>query len=125
MRTRKYLSSSGHEILVGQDDESNDQLSLKVAHPNDLWFHVSGFPGSHVVLRCGAAGTEPDKTSVREAAALAAWFSRMRNAGKVPVNYCPAKFVTKPRGAKAGTVAIARARKLTVRPHLLQSELRD
>ena len=91
MKIKKYQSSAGIEIWVGQDDYSNDQLSIKTAHANDVWFHVSGMPGSHVLLRCG----EKD---------IAA--------------YCLAKYVKKPRGAKPGTVTIAREKKIKVRPEL-------
>lgn len=120
MNLKKFRTSSGLEILVGQDDESNDALTLSVGHPNDLWFHVSGAPGSHVVLRCGKAAGKPDKISIREAAALAAWFSKMRQGGKVAVHYCLVKNVSKPRGAKAGTVHIRKAEKVLVRPSLLE-----
>ena len=120
MKTKKYLSSTRLEIWVGQDDYSNDQLSIKTAHANDLWFHVSGMPGSHVLLRCGEEGLDADKDSIRQAAAIAAWFSKMRQGGKVAVHYCLAKYVKKPRGAKPGTVTIAREKKITVRPDLLE-----
>ncbi len=106
------------EILVGQDDESNDWLTFKVGRANDIWLHVHAAAGSHVLLRCGR-GEKPDKTSLKEAAALAAWFSKMRHAGKVSVSYCPVKQVRKPRGAKPGSVTISRADKLMVRPALL------
>jgi len=114
MKIKKYSSSGGLDILVGQDDASNDYLSLKLADANDLWFHVAGFPGSHVVLRC--AGTEADKESISEAAALAAWFSKMRNGRNVAVHYCLAQNVSKPRKAKPGTVTIRREKKIKVNP---------
>lgn len=119
MKIKKYTSHSGIEIWVGQDDYSNDQLSIKKAHPNDYWFHVSGMPGSHVLLRSGEEGITADKAAIRETAALAAWFSKMRQGGKVTVHYCLAKYVKKPKGAKPGTVSIAREKKITVRPELL------
>lgn len=105
---------------MGQDDASNDLLSLRLAHANDIWFHVSGAPGSHVVLRCGEEKVTPDKEALKEAAGLAAWFSKMRRGGKINVNYCLAKHVGKPRGAKPGTVSISKAKKLVVQPKLLQ-----
>jgi predicted ribosome quality control (RQC) complex YloA/Tae2 family protein len=116
MKIKKFTSSAGLEILVGQDDASNDYLSLKLAEANDLWFHVAGFPGSHVVLRC--ADTEADKESIKEAAGLAAWFSKMRNGKNVSVHYCKAQNVSKPRKAKAGTVNIKQAKKIKATPHL-------
>lgn len=119
MKVKKFLSSSGLEIFVGMDDDSNDELSLKVARANDLWFHVNGAPGSHVVLRCADLAAAPDKESVREAAALAAYFSRLRAGGNVSVHYCSAKFVSKPRGSKPGSVNIRQLKKITVKPMLL------
>ncbi|MFQ5676475.1 MAG: NFACT RNA binding domain-containing protein [bacterium] len=119
-KIKKFLSSAGLEILVGQDDESNDYLTFRVAHANDFWFHVSGTPGSHVILRCGEINVDPDRASLEEAAALAAWFSKMRKAGRVAVSYCQAKQVGKPRGAQPGKVSIKRAKNLMVRPHLLE-----
>jgi len=74
VKIKKFLSSAGLEILVGQDDESNDYLTFRVGHANDVWFHVSGTPGSHVILRCGDTKVEPDKESLQEAAALASWW---------------------------------------------------
>ncbi len=118
MKFKYFKSSAGFEIVVGMDDQSNDRLSLKLAHPNDLWFHVHGFPGSHVLLRCGESDEEVDKTSIREAAELAAYFSKMRNASKVAVDYCFARDVQKPKKAKPGTVTIRRAKKLVVKPQL-------
>jgi len=122
VKVKKFRSHSGLEILVGQDDVSNEQLSLRVAHPNDLWFHVNGFPGSHVVLRCGESGLEPDKASIMEAAGLAGWFSKMRHASTVAIHYCLAKQVSKPPRSKPGTVTIGRARKVVVRPSLLDTD---
>lgn len=117
-KIKTFHSHAGLAILVGMDDASNDYLSLKLARPNDYWFHVSGVPGSHVVLRCHDSGA-PDRESLEQAAALAAWFSKMRGGGTVSVSYCLARDVSKPRGAKPGSVVIKKAKKLKVRPHLL------
>ncbi len=122
MNIKKFISSGGFEIWVGMDDESNDWLSLKARHANDLWFHVHGFPGSHVLLRCGQSAQKPDKSSIREAAQLAAYFSKMRHGGMVAVNYCLAKNVQKPRRAKPGTVTIKQASKIKVKPSLLETK---
>lgn len=119
MNIKRYCSSTGLEILVGRDDESNDALTFSIGRANDIWLHVSGASGSHVILRCQGGGS-PDKESLKQAAALAAWFSKMRAGGKVSVSYCHVKEVGKPRGMPAGKVVIKRAKKLTVRPALLE-----
>ena len=49
-------------------------------------------------------GQEPDETSLYEAACLAAYYSQGREAGKVPVDYTPVRYVKKPAGAKPGMV---------------------
>lgn len=121
-RLKTFRSSSGLTILVGRDDQSNDELTFDLAHPNDLWFHVHGAPGSHVILQCGADGIEPDKTDIEEAAALAAWFSKLRQGGQVPVHYCYAKHISKPKQAPAGTVSIRQEKRVKVRPSLLVGE---
>ncbi len=115
-KIKKFQSSNGCEILVGQDDLSNDHLTFKVGKPNDIWMHVSGVPGSHVVLKC----ENVDRLCLDDAAGLAAWYSKMRGGGKVAVNYCFVKNVNKPRGAKPGSVRISREKKIKARPKLLE-----
>lgn len=99
----------GFEILVGQSAKENDRLTFRVADPLDLWMHVAGTPGSHVIVR------NPDKLDalprpvLQRAAALAVKHSKAKNAsGKVPVHVCRACDVTKRRGAPAGQVQLKR-----------------
>ena len=105
------------KILVGRTDSGNDRLSLKLAQSNDYWFHVRGMPGSHVVLQV-PSGREPDRETLKRAAAVAAFYSKAREGGIVPVSCTRARFVTKPRGAKPGTVQIRKEIVLKVRPGL-------
>jgi len=113
----EYRLPDGFEVLAGKTDADNDLLSLKIAKPNNLWFHVHGLPGSHVILR-HPDGEKPDNATIKAAAAIAAWHSKARNAGTVPVTYTEAKHVGKPRGAKPGSVRIKREKTLKVRPAL-------
>ncbi|MBC8207449.1 MAG: DUF814 domain-containing protein [Kiritimatiellales bacterium] len=113
----KYDLANGWEALAGRTDDDNDCLSLKTAAPNDLWFHVHGLPGSHVILR-GPESEKADPATIKAAAAIAAWHSKARNAGTVPVSCTEAKHVSKPRGAKPGTVHIKREKTIKVRPAL-------
>ncbi len=111
----EYELPGGWVVLAGKTDEDNDHLSLKAARPNDLWFHVRGVPGSHVVLRT-KPGQEPDRKTVKRAAAIAAYHSKAKNGGVVAVACTKARYVTKPSGAKPGTVAIRRETVYKVRP---------
>jgi predicted ribosome quality control (RQC) complex YloA/Tae2 family protein len=89
---------------------------MKYAKPNDLWFHVRGAGGSHTILRVGH--TPPPKEAIRQAASIAAYYSRMRRAGNVPVAYCERKFVRKPKGLKEGAVVMERESVVFVKPLL-------
>jgi predicted ribosome quality control (RQC) complex YloA/Tae2 family protein len=103
--------------LAGRTDADNDALTFRVAGPDDWWFHVKGTPGSHVVLQ-GGQGGEPPRDVLKAAAAVAAYHSKAREAGVVPVVCAQARFVTKPRGARPGTVQVRRETVLKVRPAL-------
>ncbi len=109
----RFVSQSGLEILVGRTGSQNDALT-KAARPSDLWFHSQKIHGSHVILCC--QGAAPDQAAILDAAALAAYYSQGREAGRVPVDYCPAKFVKKPAGAKPGMVVYTEYKTLLVAP---------
>ena len=114
-RIWRYELPDGWIVLAGRNDQDNDQLSLKIAKANDYWFHVKGLPGSHVVLQV-PAGEQPDNNTLKAAAAVAAWHSKKRESRQVAVSCTLARFVTKPRGAKPGTVEIRKEKVLKVRP---------
>ena len=95
-----YISSAGEEIFVGKNNKQNDYLTNKFARRDELWFHTKDIPGSHVVIR----SEDPAEQSIREAAVLAAYFSKARSSSSVPVDYTKARHVKKPNGAKPGFV---------------------
>jgi predicted ribosome quality control (RQC) complex YloA/Tae2 family protein len=113
----EYELPGGWIVLAGRTDADNDLLSLKTARPSDYWFHVRGMAGSHVVLRA-EKDRQPDRKTLEAAAAIAAWHSKARSGGKVPVACTLAKFVSKPRGAKPGTVSIRKEKIFKVQPAL-------
>ncbi len=113
----RYELPGGWIVLAGRTDLDNDRLSLKIAKANDWWFHVKGLPGSHVVLQV-PAGEQADNATLKLAAAVAAWHSRTRESKQVAVSYTQARYVTKPRGAKPGTVEVRKEKVLKVRPSI-------
>jgi predicted ribosome quality control (RQC) complex YloA/Tae2 family protein len=115
---RTFRVDGGFEVWAGKSSANNDQLTFKHARPNDLWFHARGASGSHVVLRVATGHGTPGKRAKEEAAAIAAYYSRMRTAGLVPVAMTERKFVHKPKGAPPGTVSLQRETVLIVRPAL-------
>jgi predicted ribosome quality control (RQC) complex YloA/Tae2 family protein len=112
------------KVLAGRSGRDNDQLSLKVARANDWWFHVRGMPGSHVILQCTGQG-EPEKAAVEAAAAIAAYHSKARAGGTVPVSATRARYVTKASGAPPGTVHIRKESVMKVRPALPEGAEED
>lgn len=104
-------------VLVGRTEKDNDLLSLKIAKANDWWFHVRGMPGSHVVLKV-PSGEDPSKDILKMTASIAAYYSKGKTGGVVPVSCTRARYVTKPRGAKPGTVQIRKEIVLKIRPGL-------
>jgi predicted ribosome quality control (RQC) complex YloA/Tae2 family protein len=115
-RRWKTVVVEGHEILVGKGDAENDELTFKIASPDDFWLHVAGgVAGSHVVVR------NPDQLDalppavVERAAELAAWHSKARDAARVEVHLCRVSDVRKPRGAPAGQVELRRWERIRLR----------
>ena len=96
----RYLSSDGIEIHVGKNAPQNDRLTTG-AKGNETWLHAKDMPGSHVIIR--TEGEVPDST-LKEAAILAAWYSKGQRSSQVPVDYTLRKYVKKPSGAAPGMV---------------------
>jgi predicted ribosome quality control (RQC) complex YloA/Tae2 family protein len=102
---RRYRTESGLEVWVGRSDAGNDHLSVRLARGNDLFFHLDGAPGSHVVLRTEGRA-DPPSEAVLDACELAVHFSKQRNASRADVHVVPIKNVRKPKGAKPGLVVV-------------------
>ncbi len=111
----EYTLPGNYRVLAGKSDKDNDLLSLKVANPNDWWFHVRSLAGSHVVLRVDRDFSVISKV-LYQSAAIAAYHSKARGGGFVFVSGTLAKYVTKPTGCKAGTVRIAKEQVFKVKP---------
>ncbi len=109
-----FTTSEGIPILVGRNNRQNDQLTLKIAQKRDIWFHTKDIPGSHVILQ--TAGATFSQQSILEAAEIAAYYSKAREADRVPVDYTEVRYVRKPNGAKPGMVIFTNQRTLSVKP---------
>lgn len=97
-----YISSDGFHMYVGKNNLQNDELTFHFAVGNDWWFHAKQVPGSHVIVKTNGQ-TLPDRT-FEEAGRLAAYYSSMRNADKIEIDYVEKKYVKKTPGAKPGFV---------------------
>ncbi len=97
-----FISTEGFDIYVGKNNKQNDDLTLKFAKPQDIWFHTKEIPGSHVLVKTD--GKTPTNTTLNEAVQLAAYYSKASKSSLVPVDYTIKKHVKKPSGAKPGFV---------------------
>lgn len=97
-------SSDGWTIYVGRNRHENDQLLSRLAQPNDLWLHVLGQGGAHVLIRVPASKQDPPLTTIKEAAQVAARLSKAATGSKVRVVYTQCKHVKKLGKDKPGLV---------------------
>ena len=111
---REFTTSDGFKVLVGKNNKENDALTFDIAAKTDYWLHTKDIPGSHVVIR--TEGREPSETAIREAAGIAAFYSKARSSGNVPVDYVKIRFVKKPNGALPGKVIFTNNRTVYVDP---------
>ena len=110
----RFESSAGVQILAGKNNTQNEKLTLKTASKTDVWLHVQKEHGCHVVILCG--GAQPDDLTLSEAAAIAAYYSSARCAGKAPVDYTQIKYVKKPAGSRPGRVIYTDYETIIARP---------
>lgn len=102
---KQFAIFGAHTARVGKSAKDNDALTLRHGKPNDLWLHVRGIPGSHVVVPLGR-GEEPSQEVLIDAAHLAVHFSSARGDHHVEVTYTKRKYVQKPKGAAPGSVRL-------------------
>jgi predicted ribosome quality control (RQC) complex YloA/Tae2 family protein len=105
----------GFTIWVGRNAKNNDELTLRYARKDDLWLHAKDVQGSHVVVRLPKGASLPNHV-LEYAAGLAAWFSKAKGSGLVPVTYTPRKFVRKSKALAAGQVIVEREQVILVPP---------
>ncbi len=115
---KHYIIESKYHVFVGKDSKNNDLLTTKFAKQNDYWFHARSVPGSHVVLRVENAKETIPKPILKKTASLAAFHSKAKTAGLVPVSFTQKKYVVKKKGMEAGKVALLKEDVLIVKPEI-------
>ena len=113
---KHYIIENKYDLYVGKDSKNNDLLTTKFAKQNDYWFHSRGSSGSHAVLRIHSTKESVPKSVLKKAASIAAYHSKAKTAGIVPVVYTFKKYVVKKKGDPAGTVHLLREDVLLVKP---------
>lgn len=116
IRPRRYNLGQGWELLVGKSNKGNEVVTHEIARPGDVWMHADQAAGSHAVLRHHEKGKEPPRSVVLAAAAIAAYYSKARNASKVPVIVTQKRHVRRARKAPVGTVMVGQHETVMVKP---------
>lgn len=107
-------SRDGFTILIGKNSRQNEDVTFHQATGNDIWLHARGVPGSHVIVK--AAGRDIPRSTIEQAASLAAYYSQARGSTSVPVDYTLQRHVRHMKGGGPGMVIYERERTLYAEP---------
>jgi predicted ribosome quality control (RQC) complex YloA/Tae2 family protein len=115
---RHFILHEKYLIFVGKNSKNNDELTTSFAKQNDYWLHARSVSGSHVVLRWDKSLGEIQKSILEKAASIAAFYSKAKTSGLVPVSYTEKKYVIKRKGMEPGKVALLKEKVLIVKPEI-------
>lgn len=115
-RPLSFRSPDGLVVVAGRNSRQNEEVTFKVAAPDDVWLHVRGRPGAHVVIRSG--GRPVPETTLRFAAQIAAFYSAARGEKTVQVDWTRRKHVRRLPGGKPGMVRYSHEASLMVEPSI-------
>ncbi|HZT98152.1 MAG TPA: NFACT RNA binding domain-containing protein [Ktedonobacteraceae bacterium] len=107
-------SRDGFTILIGKNSRQNEEVTFHQATANDIWLHARGVPGSHVIIK--AAGRDVPRSTIEQAASLAAYYSQARGSTSVSVDYTLQKHVRHMKGGGPGMVVYERERTVYAEP---------
>ncbi len=106
---RRFRSSDGFLILKARSRQAGHRLLSTEARPHDLWFHVQGGPGAHVILKKAHDQVHVPQRSLEEAANIAALSSCRKNDLKAVVTCSRVRDVRKIKGQDQGKIRVDRA----------------
>ena len=109
-----FVSPRGLNILVGRNATENDAITFKLGKSLDIWLHVQGYRGSHVLIQ--AKNKEVPFDTILIAASLAAGYSQARNSENVAVDYALRKNVWRVKGMPKGSVHFSHQKTVYVNP---------
>ncbi len=101
-------------LLVGKNSRQNEEVTFHQAAANDIWLHARGVAGAHVIIK--AAGRDIPRSTIEQAASLAAYYSEARGSTSVPVDYTLQRYVRHMKGGGPGMVLYERERTIYVEP---------
>ena len=107
-------SRDGFTLLIGKNSRQNEDVTFHQATANDIWLHARGVAGAHVIIK--AAGREIPRSTIEQAATLAAYYSKARGSTSAPVDYTLQRHVRHMKGGGPGMVIYERERTIYVTP---------
>jgi len=107
-----YRTAQGIELRVGRGARENDDLTFRHSRGNDVWLHVRGRPGAHVVI-C-RPGPSPALELLLLGAQLALAHSSIKEGAREEVAWTRVKEVHKPKGMTPGKVLVRQEKVLYV-----------
>jgi predicted ribosome quality control (RQC) complex YloA/Tae2 family protein len=110
----RLQSRDGFALLVGKNSRQNEEVTFHQATANDIWLHARQVPGAHVIIKAG--GREIPRSTIDQAARLAAYYSQARGTTTAPVDYTLQKNVRHMKGGGPGMVIYERERTVYVAP---------
>lgn len=110
----RLVSRDGYVIFIGRNSRQNEAVTFKSANRDDIWLHARDVPGAHVVIRND--GRRIKEELIAEAAAVAAFYSKLREDSRVQVDYTRVKYVKPIKGAGPGMVTYRNESSIVVRP---------
>ncbi len=106
---------NGWYILVGRDANENDELLRHHVRGSDMWLHVRDFPGGYVFIKNRPGKTVP-LDILLDAANLAVYYSKARNAGKTDLYYTFVKYLRRAKNGPKGLVLPTHEKNLCIEP---------
>lgn len=108
-------------FYYGRNNLENDNLTMKFASKNDLWFHAKNIPGSHVILKAEFINEE----NILIASKLAAFYSKANMLDKVEIDYTLKKYINKPKNAKLAFVTYTNAKTILVKKEEIDATFKN
>jgi predicted ribosome quality control (RQC) complex YloA/Tae2 family protein len=107
-------SRDGFTILIGKNSRQNEEVTFHQAAANDMWLHARGVPGAHVIIKAG--GRDIPRSTLEQAARLAAYYSQARGSTSVSVDYTLQRHVRHMKGGGPGMVLYEREKTIYAEP---------
>ncbi|PIE69007.1 MAG: hypothetical protein CSA21_04265 [Deltaproteobacteria bacterium] len=111
-----YRTSDGFLLIRGRNQKANHQLLSQLAGSHDYWFHAQDGPGAHVILKRDFSSQKVPRTSLEQAAIIAARSSWQKQAPKAQVIFAQVKNVRTMKGAAWGQVRVQQMEKCLLVP---------